>query len=362
MKKELRRKLLCSAALLALSTALFAETFTVAVISGTQNYCYYRYQRDSNPPYAYDHGDIYKRQMQYIANNSKKNGGDIAFAIHIGDVVQNGAEYESEWKIADDAMSILDDNVPYLVVPGNHDYDSQKNHAVEGVKSYVKYFGPKSKHFAGKKWYGGADKTGVNSYAKFKADGKEFMVLGLQFEPNLEDIAWAQKVLDNNKNIPVILDIHEFLGARYEPTCPGKAEYLDEKIRAKDHGSAQQVWDKLISKNKQIFLVVCGHDFRWHEDENHSEEGEIVRTDFNDDGYPVYQLLSDYQGRKEIDAFLGLKGHGSGDGWMRLMEFDLKNNQINIKTYSTELNRYETDIDSQFKIKFNFDWNKRFKK
>ena len=139
MKKELKKTLLCSAALVAVSSALFAEKFSIAVISDTQNYCDYRYQRDSNPPYPYDHGDIYKRQMQYIADNSKKNGGDIAFAIHVGDIVQNGAEKDSEWKIADDAMSILDDKVPYLMVPGNHDYDSQKNHSIEGLKTYAKY-------------------------------------------------------------------------------------------------------------------------------------------------------------------------------------------------------------------------------
>lgn len=178
----------------------------------------------------------------------------------------------------------------------------------------------------------------------------------------MEDIAWAQSVLDKNKGIPVILDTHEYLGARYEPTNPGVPEYLDEKLRAKNPGSAQLVWDKLISKNKQIFLVVCGHDFRWHEDEKHNEEGEMVRIDRNDDGYLVYQLLTDYQGRKEIDDFMGLNAHASGDGWMRLMEFDLANNQMNIKTYSTEFNRYETDLDSQYTIKFDFDWNKRFKK
>ena len=74
MKKELKKTLLCSAALLAVSTALFAEKFSIAVISDTQNYCDYRYQRDSNPPYPFDHGDIYKRLMQYIADNSKKKG------------------------------------------------------------------------------------------------------------------------------------------------------------------------------------------------------------------------------------------------------------------------------------------------
>lgn len=360
--KKIKKSILCVAALMAVTAAVYAEKFTIAVISDTQNYCDYRYQRDSNPPYAFDHGDIFKRQMKYIANNSIKNGGDIAFAIHVGDIVQNGAKYESEWKIADDAMSILDNTVPYLVVPGNHDYDNPKDYSVAGLNSYVKYFGPKSKHFAGKKWYGGADETGTNSYAKFKADGKEFMVLGLQTEPSHEDLVWAQKILDKNKNIPVILDIHEYLGARYDSACPGTPVYLDDKLRADNPGSAQDVWDNLVSKNDQIFLIVCGHDFRWRDNEQHHEEGEMVRTDKNNNGYPVYQLLSDYQGRKEIDKYLGLNAHGNGDGWMRLMEFDLKNNQINIKTYSTELNCYETDLNSQFTIKLDFDWDKRFGK
>lgn len=350
-------------------SSVFAEKFTVAVISDTQNYCDYRYQTTSTPSYPYNHGDIFVRQMQYIANNSVKNGGDIAFAIHVGDVVQNGAEYDSEWQIADKALSILDDNLPWGIVPGNHDYDkSWKDKSgrtlIEGGKSYEKYFGQKSKHFAGKKWYGGSSNYGMNSWSTFTAGGKTFMFLGLQTEPDDDDIKWAQRVLDDHKNIPVILDIHEYLGCRYEPSEPGVPERLDDMYRSKNPGSAQQLWDKLIKKNKQIFLVVCGHDFRWHEGED-PREGEIHRTDVNDSGYKVYQLLSDYQGRAETDKSMNLlagKNNQCGDGWMRLMEFDLDNNQIHVRTYSTELNKYETDMDSDFVIKFDWKWNERFGK
>lgn len=351
-------------ALIGLSAALAAQTFTLAVIPDTQNYCDYRYQTTSTPAFAIDQADIYYRQMKYIAVNSEKNGGPIVFAVHLGDLVQNQGTQPSEWEVADKAMSILDDVVPYGVVPGNHDYDKSwidsgdKQTRVDGEIMYNKYFGPDSKHFSGKKWYGGSFDNGINSWSSFTAGGKTFLYLGLELEPSDESIAWAQKVLDAHKNIPTILVTHEYISYAYDMTAPGTAFRLEDSYRkGMDRNTPQELWDKLITKNRQIFLVLCGHN--WNGD-----EAENARTDADEAGYKVYQLLSDYQGRTNLKKFLNIDDGKmrEGDGWMRLMEFDLSKGEIHVKTYSTELNRYETDANSDFIIRFDWDWNKRFGK
>ena len=112
-----------SLALTALAFAASAQTFTIAVIPDTQNYCDYRYQKSSNPPFLFDQGDIFQRQTDYVAKNSVSSGGTIAFAIQLGDLVQNQGTQPSEWSIADSAISRLDGALPFGVIPGNHDYD-----------------------------------------------------------------------------------------------------------------------------------------------------------------------------------------------------------------------------------------------
>jgi hypothetical protein len=82
------------------------------------------------------------------------------------------------------------------------------------------------------------------------------------------------------------------------------------------HNTPQMVWDKLIRRHSQVFLVLCGH-----------QHGQSMRVDANDAGYAVYQVLADYQDRGQSGLDAGLKPQGGrvvgiGDGWMRLMRFD----------------------------------------
>lgn len=365
--KNCIKKLVIGATTAFVATSLFAQQFTVAVIGDTQNYCDYRYQKTSNPPFPYDQADYFYHQMEYLVKNSQKNGGNIAFALHMGDVVQNYGNYESEWQVADKAFSILDGKIPYAVVPGNHDYDVSRKSAdgkysiSDGGKTWNKYFGPKSVHFKNQKSYGGSFNNGMNTWSIFNVDDWKILVIGMEIEPDDKAIDWAQKVINDHKGFPTIVMSHEYLGYEYDPERPGTAKRLADGYRHdwKDSNCAEQLWNKFISKNDQIFLVLCGHN--WSFDRT-GEEAENARTDENANGNKVYQLLSCYQGRCSIQKYLGVfdgQMHG-GDGWLRLMDFDLDKNEIHCRTYSTELYRYENDANSDFIIKMDFDWNKRF--
>ena len=144
----------------------------------------------------------------------------------------------------------------------------------------------------------------------------------------------------------------------YEKENPGTAALLNHSYR-KDFNSNTpiQIWEKVISKNQQIFLVLCGHHFR-------NEEGENTRTDINNAGYKTYTLLQNFQGRHSLfdeRCYTGKKLN-CGDGWIRLLHFDLDRSQIHVQTYSTELKRYEKDYNSDFIIHFDWDWDERFGK
>lgn len=338
------------------------EPFSIAVIPDSQNYVNYVTNRDSAPSYPVNQAECFYRQMQYIAGNAMQNGGDIAFAVHVGDLVSHWGRHMDEWERAEKGIRILDGALPFIAVPGNHDYDRAysadggTDNRIDGNSLFTKYFGSESVHFKGKGWYGGSFNGGMDSYCTLRIDGRDFLFLGLELEPSDEVLAWAQSVLDSHKKYATVLVTHEYLAIWDEAENPGRAALLNHSYRKGfNRNTPIQLWEKLISKNRQIFLVLCGHHFR-------GDEGENARTDTNDAGYKVYTLLQNYQGRKSLLDERGIKGKrlNCGDGWLRLLRFDLTKMQVHVQTYSTEFKRYEKDANSDFVIQFDWDWEERF--
>lgn len=328
---------------------LYSQKFTVAVIPDSQCYANYYYQTRLWPKFPkHNMENVFYRQMEFIKDNSVQNGGEIVFAIHLGDIVEHRNILMEEWLIADKGMSIIDGIVPFGIVPGNHDYDREfnaankdYNHIKRGL-FFNDFFGPESKYFKDKEWYLDSFDDGMNSCSYFEVDDKKYIFLGLEIEPSDETIDWAQKLLDDNKNIPVILATHTFIKL--------DGNFNTANYRRESFGNLpKDVWDKLIKRNDQIICVLCGHV---------SGEGkdEAIRSEKNQYGNIVYFLLSDYQSRSEWFDRNNEKGNKGylGDGWLRLMEFDVANNIINVKTYSTEFNEYETDRDSDFTLAIDF--------
>ena len=69
--------------------------------------------------------------------------------------------------------------------------------------------------------------------------------------------------------------------------------------------------------------------------------GEGRRTDLNNCGQPVHQVLMDYQSRAN-----------GGDGWLRYFTFKPSENKIYAYTYSPTLIQFETDDSSQFVLDY----------
>lgn len=358
MRKKLKLKISCFIFGLLFPVSIFSQNFTLAVIPDIQNYTYFKCQKEAGFPYNYS--EVLFNQMNYIKNNSIKNGGKISFAIQLGDLVESRAAMESEWELADKALSIIDDEVPYLVVPGNHDCDEwiHKDNSVKmhGWKEYIEHFGPESYHFKNKDYYCGSY-NGLNSYAKLNIDDKKILIIGLEIEPSDDVLNWVQDILNENTDYATILFMHEYLSLVYDAYNPGFALRINTSSLRNDNlgNSPENIWNKLIKKNKQIFLVLCGHCFE-------GCNGESCRTDVDIEGYKVYSFLSDYQGRAELfdEKRYPNKKRACGDGWLRFLEFDFSKNLMWVKTYSTETNEYERDRNSYFVVKFDWDWNSRF--
>lgn len=343
-----------SAVTATLATAMLVSqakaVFTIGVISDTQNYV------DLLKPQPLG-VDTFKQQMQYLVDTrADKN---LVFATHVGDVVQHGdGQFRSgpadarvywnsrqEWDYASESMMILTNaGIPFGMSPGNHDYDSYSWWAGEnspgpsrpltGSTTWNQYFGPGSAHFAGKAWYGEASANALNSYQTFSGDGRQFLHLSLEMEPTDEALAWAQGVIDAHPGMPTIMTTHEWLDPKNDGTNNRSNDY-NSYFAGAANNTPDQVWDKFVRKNDQIFLVLAGHDFTGAGIPGVSN-GQNRRMDLNDAGNPVWQLVQDYQGNTVGPD--GVAGSAvGGAGWMRFIEFDLEAGKMHFYTYSTLL-------------------------
>ena len=258
--------------------------FTVAVVPDTQ----YLFDTDRGDP-----APLTATFKYLIEQRSEEN---IVFVAHLGDVVENALA--SEFAKADPVFGILDRaRMPYSVLAGNHDINGRKDDQ-RGDSPYLHTFGPQ--RFRKMSTYGGSTPDGYNSYHVFRAAGRQWLLLAMDWRPSDGGFAWARKVIADHPKLPVILTIHELVGA----------DAGDPVARFSDHGN--RVWDQLVNGNDQIFLTLNGH--YW-------PSGRTIRK--NAAGHDVHLHITNYQ-----DRYYG------GSAMIRLYHFDLARNTIDVETIS----------------------------
>jgi len=288
------------------ASATEPAAFTVAVLPDTQLYC------QSFP-------EIYLAQTEWIRNRIEPD--NIKFVIHLGDVVEN-ADSEKEWQCADRAHRVLDGVVPYSVLPGNHDLDTDGELLTRGTSLYNKYFPPA--RFQKYPWYGGhMGQQNDNNYGFFQAAGMKFMVLSLEFSPTDEMLHWAGDVLDAHKDSRVILATHCYMRPAGRDTRCGQLKGLVGN-------SGEAIWDELVRKHENVFMVLSGHVL-----------GVGYQSSLNDAGRPVHEILVDYQGLPN-----------GGSGWLRTLRFVPAENKIYVQTYSPWLDKYNQDPKETFTLDY----------
>jgi hypothetical protein len=258
--------------------------FTLAVVPDTQ-YLFDLDRGDSAPLVASFEWLIEQRAAE-----------NIVFTAHLGDVVENAQA--SEFAQADPVFKILDQaRMPYSVLAGNHDIDSSEDDT-RGDSPYLHTFGPQ--RFRRMPTYGGSTPNGYNSYHVFRAAGRQWLLLAMDWRPSDASFAWARGVIAAHPKLPVILTIHELVNA----------DAGNPEAYFSDHGT--RVWDQLVDGNDQIFLTLNGHFW---------PPGRVVRK--NAAGNDVHLHLTNYQ-----DRYYG------GSAMIRLYHFDLARNSIDVETIS----------------------------
>lgn len=266
--------------------------------------------------YSQSYPQIFETQTQWIADNYVSN--NIVFVTHLGDIVQTGTSI-TQWENADSAMSIIDGVLPYGIVLGNHDMDSSSDRG----DNFRTYFGPS--RFAGHPGYGGHSANGLNSYHTFQAGGYTFLSLHLDIDIPDTAIDYAQSVIDAHPGMPTIISTHVYLS---NSSGRQPAPYIRP-----DGNSGEDVWNRLVKINDQIFMTINGH---WH--------SERMETAVNDFGHNVYQVQVDYQSLAN-----------GGNGWLQMYTFKPYEDVIEVTTYSPYIDEYQTDGNSQFTMALDFE-------
>ena len=314
MQNAIRKATLFASAfvfVIAFQSAAFGEentadekSFTVVLLPDTQNY-------------SEKYPDTYVAQTLWIRKRVKED--NVKFAIHLGDIVQTSTK-KPEWENANRAMQLLDGVVPYSVAPGNHDMVVKDRNTT----LYNQYFSPA--RFKDRKWYGGhMGKTNDNNYCFFEACGMKFMVINLEFAPRDEALEWAAGVAKRHPDHRVIVATHCYMRPN------GRDTGCATSYRVAGN-SGEQMWQKFIRKQPNIFLVVSGHVL-----------GVGLQTSTNDAGGKVLEMLTDYQGLPN-----------GGDGWLRSLQFVPAENKIHVKTYSPLLDQHNENPKESFSLDYNF--------
>jgi hypothetical protein len=294
----------------------------------------------------------------------------------------------AEWDRALAAMQILANaNIPFGMSPGNHDYDNyfhatNSRPLAETTGRWTRYFGSGSSLFAGKTWYGGASDSltcdpGLSSYQTFTGGGRKFLHISLELEAGTAAIQWAQGVINAHRGYATIVTTHSYIspfaaGSMEPPATQGgpNATYNASSFLTNSPcgwNGAANVFADLIYPNDQIFLVISGHSYNTTNltgSSPGSSQGEGIRIDNNIAGHPVYQVLTDFQDNivnhdgsalpagfvappyshasnaagtagaaNSVPYVSGVSDPG-GDGWVRLMTFDMTAGLIHFWTYS----------------------------
>lgn len=267
--------------------------FTLAMVPDTQFYSRYS-ATQFMPKYGTDPFEV---QTKWLVEN--RDELNIAFASHMGDIVDQESEPD-QWTAADNAISVLEDaGMPISLAPGNHDTANWNSRSSESnAANYLKTF-PASRHAETPGWVASYQGGLSNAYT-FEGEGQEFLVIAIAWNAASSTWAWAQSVLDAHPTLPTIVTSHSIVNVD-----PATSNPVDD-------GFGQELWNELVRKNDQIFMTLNGH---FH--------GQTNRTVKNDAGHDVQQILLDSQ----MDA-------DGGNGVMGMIEFDLSGNRIDFATIS----------------------------
>lgn len=318
MKKNMLCQLLMLSFLFVLSSCSDKKTVRFVLLPDIQSYTQL-------------YPGLLRSQVQWIIDNSDS----VDFVLQQGDMTDHNIA--KEWDVAHSCLTMLDGKIPYAFVMGNHDLG--KNSDKRDSKVFNDYF-PYDK-YQKTEFFGGAFEKGKmdNVWYKFEVGGVKWLILCLEFGPRNSVLDWAGEVVASHSDYKVIVNTHAYMysddtrmgdGDKWLPQAYGVGQDLGDN--AVNNG--EQMWDKFVSQYSNILFVFSGHVLN---------DGTGRLVSIGKHGNKVYQMLANYQD--------GVKGSNRGEnGFLRIVDFNLEENTVVVKTYSPYLKEYKSDPENSFRF------------
>jgi hypothetical protein len=197
-------------------------------------------------------------------------------------------------------MRVLDEaGIPYLVAIGNHDYDvlGDADRCATGFNATFST----GRYAAHGWWQGGFYAAGhtENAYCRLAVEGRDLLLLSLEFGPRQAVIDWAAEVLRRHADHFAILVTHSYL--YIDGTRVGDGHAHNPKLYplgASAH-DGEDLWVKLVSAHDNLRWVQSGHHVGGHT---------AYRGDRRPGGTVAHQAFANWQ-----------MAPNGGDGWMQLL-------------------------------------------
>jgi hypothetical protein len=268
-------------------------------------------------------------------NDLNSNGFRVKAVLQTGDITNN--DIPGQWSNAQEAFSGLDSSIPFIMCAGNHDF-GENGHCDSRSTYYSDYFDYSGyPSFVCSFEHGNYD----NSCFRVSIFNQSFLVFSLEFGPADDVISWADSIAAANDGETAIVLTHAYLYAdkqRLDYSESGDVQYGNpyeypiasvEKVN-----DGKDLWQKLISPNRSIRFVMCGHmSFP-------SYAGQLISSDSY--GNACLQMLFDAQ------SFAN-----GGDGWIQILEFKNDMKTVRIMTYSATKDKWMTGTTCQYSFVYN---------
>lgn len=285
--------------------------FSLIVLPDTQYYCR-------------QYPDVFHAQTRWIAENIAKL--NIRMVIGVGDITDTDSE--AEWAVADAVMARLDGLVPYSLAVGNHDMpgiaetrDTARYNRTFSLERYQRLPG----------WGGRMGADNDNHWFTFRAGGRDFMLLTVEFGPTDDILVWAGDVIADHPDHLVILTTHCYMN--FDNTRVGNEDGGRPQQYGVGGNDGQMIYEKLVRKHPNIFLVLSGHMV--------GEESQGLLVERRSGRNPLIQILTNYQDRP-----------WGGSGWLKIITFIPEQNEIVVSAFSPWLNRHNDDVRHTYRLDF----------
>lgn len=247
---------------------------------------------------------------------------NIKMVLHVGDVVNDGAETDWHWDNHHAAFDRIDEaNIPMMIAIGNHDYDNLLE-VDRSSSAFNTHCG--MQRYQNKQWFGNVfenNKT-ENMYATLMISGEPYIFMSLEFAPRDEVIEWANDILRKHHDHKAMIVTHSFLYINGERTQPGANHHPHSYKGTMDGNDGEALWEKCISLHENVMAVYSGH----HVGGNVSHRYDLGRANNT--------VLQSFQNWQQTE--------NGGAGRIRVITYET-DGTVQHAVFNPQTNKYETE-------------------